>query len=362
MSEPAPKRSAKPVVVAVVVVLAALGAVSFFMDRAVLGETYARVPESSPNLLATYDDFANARQSELKRKPVEFELDGKTLRGYVYGPDNTRGLIVFRHGITSQHKAYLALIAAMADKGWRVFAYDAIGCGESDGDDVIGLSQSPIDVAAAVHFARENGMADGMKIALWGHSWGGYGVAAALDSCAGDVDACVTMSGFDAPLRVLEFGASGSMGPLAFTQVPTLWLNTVLTFGPDSNRSASQAILSSGIPTLILHGSNDTVVPYEDISILDNISVDGSLPAGVSAITFTEPGRSEHSSYFYSPESQKYLNECSKTLHQLLDENDDDPDAPEVVAFLSSVDRVKANTADPDLIGKIDSFLDDALN
>ena len=216
-------------------VLLLLGVISFFADRAILGQTYARVPVTNPNLLTTYDDYAGSYE----REAVEFELDGKTLRGYVYGPSNTRGLIIFRHGIMSQHQDYLPMIIAMVDKGWKVFAYDAIGCGESDGDDVIGLSQSPIDVAAAVDFARKNGMADGMQIALWGHSWGGYGVAAALGECADDVSACVTMSGFDTPMKELEVGARSTLGPFAFTQTPTLWLNTFLVFGSGGNRSAS---------------------------------------------------------------------------------------------------------------------------
>ena len=334
-------------------VLLLLGVISFFADRAILGQTYARVPAANPNLLATYDDYAGSYD----REAVEFELDGKTLRGYVYGPSNTRGLIIFRHGIMSQHQDYLPMIIAMVDKGWKVFAYDAIGCGESDGDDVIGLSQSPIDVVAAVGFAHKSGMADGMQIALWGHSWGGYGVAAALGECADDVSACVTMSGFDTPMKELEVGARSTLGPFAFTQAPTLWLNTFLVFGSDGNRSASQAIIDSGVPTLVMHGVNDPVIPYDEASILSNTTVDGNVPANVSTMTFTEPGRSEHNSYFYSVESQNYLNDCGKKLQQLLDENDDDPNAPEVVAFMNGVDKLKANTADPALIEEIDGFL-----
>ena len=337
----------------VLLVLLVLGAISFFVDRAILGQTYARVPAATPNLLVTYDDYAN----DYDREAVEFELDGKTLRGYVYGPDNTHGLIIFRHGITSQHQDYLPFIIAMVDKGWKVFGYDAIGCGESDGDDVIGLSQSPIEVVAAIDFARGSGMADGMNIALWGHSWGGYGVAAALGERANDVSACITMSGYDTPLKELKVGSSSFLGPFAFTQTPALWLNTFLVFGPGGNRSASDAIIESGVPTLVMHGVNDPVIPYEDVSILSNTVRDGSLPDNVSAITFDVPGRSEHNSYFYSVESQKYLNECFEQLQNLLDENGDDPNAPEVVAFMKGVDKHKANTADPVLIEEDDSFL-----
>ena len=333
------------------VVLLVLGVISFFADRAVLEQTYARVPQANPNLLATYDDYADRYQ----REPASFELDGYTLRGYVYGPENTRGLVIFRHGIFSQHEDYLPLIIGMVDEGWKVFAYDAIGCGISDGDNVLGFAQSPKDVVAAVKFARESGMADGMKVALWGHSWGGYGVAAALDQV--DVSACITMSGFDEPMAILESSAQHMLGPFAFTQFPTLWLNNYLAFGSDANRRASRAILNSGTPTLIIHGSNDQVVPYDGVSIMSNTLSDWTFPRNVAAATRAEPGRSGHNDYFYSRESQRYLNECSEQLQALLDENGDDPNSPEVVAFTKSVDKLKANTADPGLIDELNSFL-----
>lgn len=342
---------ARKVSVVVAIALLVFGIGSFIADRAIMGQTYARVPVSQPNLLAVFDDYAGQYQ----RDPVEFTFDGSALRGYVYGPENTRGLIVFRHGIFSQHQDYLPLILAMVDKGWRVFAYDAIGCGESDGDNVIGFSQSPLDVAAAVQYARDSGMADNMKIALWGHSWGGYGVAAALGLCP-DVDACVTMSGFDTPLGIMRNGAEQMMGPFAATQVPTMWLNMVVDFGLDANRSASKAIAASGVKTLVIHGVEDGVVPYEGESILANASAGQGIP-NVSTITFDTPGRSGHNTYFYSLESQEYLGECANMLQELLEENGDKPDASEVVEFLETVDKWKANTADPGLIGDIDSFL-----
>ncbi len=110
-----------------------------------------------------------------------------------------------------------------------------------------------------------------------------------------------------------------------------------------------------------MHGTNDPVIPYDDASILSNTMVDGGFPANVSAMTFAEPGRSEHNSYFYSAESQHYLNECFDKLQSLLDENDD-PNVPEVVAFMNGVDKRKANTADPVLIDEIDSFLGAAIS
>ena len=329
--------------------------ISFAFDRYVLGQTYARFERSTPNVLPTYDVYAQ----DYPRADYTFQMNGYTLVGHVYGPDNNRGLIVFRHGIFSQHQDYLALITAIVDSGWRVFAYDAIGCGESDGDSTLGMSQSPLDVAAAVNFVREAGLVSADEpLVLWGHSWGGYGVAAAL-GLVDDIDGCITMSGFDTPMKILTYSATNTMGPLGMTQVPFLWLNTVIDFGDKANLSASDAIVNAGVPTLIIHGSGDTVVPYDGVSIQDGVNAHlWSLPGkAIGIVTYAEPGRNGHNDYFYSRESQEYLNECAVELQELLAANDGDKNAPAVQDYLASVDMRRANTANPALVEEITTFL-----
>jgi len=400
------------IIIAGIVFVCCVGA--FALDRMALSQTYARVATPKASLLPTYALY----EKDYPRTNVEFQLNGATLRGHVYGAENDRGLIVFRHGIFSQHQDYLALITALVDRGWRVFAYDAIGCGESDGDSTLGMSQSPLDVAAAIDFARESGMADGMPLALFGHSWGGYGVAAALGLRPGSVDACVTMSGYDTPVKILTASAERTYGVVGRVQQPFLWLNCLIDFGAENaDRSASDAVVKSGVPTLVIHGTGDEVVAYEDVSILDSLrdrgagemasegveggevgrdaasragsedsangignagNISGTSAAGsargqslsqnsgatassIRLLTEPDEGRNGHNDYFYSRESQAYLNECAATLQQLLDENGGNADAPAVQEFLESVDLRRANTADPQLINEIDSFLRSAI-
>ena len=135
-----------------------------------------------------------------------------------------------------------------------------------------------------------------------------------------------------------------------------MWLNTVLTFGGDADVSASQAVAESGVPTLVIHGSGDATVPYDDVSILDNVQRTDGVPQNVTTKTFDEPGRNGHNDYFYSRESQQYLNECADELSQLLDAADGNADTPEVQAYVASMDKRRANTADPELIDGVDAF------
>lgn len=346
----------------IIVVVGALAVVfcvgSFILDRSLLNQTYARVVAKGPALTLTDKDIAQKYPYE----DVSFTIGDKTLRGHVYGGQNTQGLIVFRHGIFSQHQDYLAIITAMVDKGWKVFAYDAIGCGESDGDSVIGFAQSPLDVRAAVRYAVEQDLAKGAPIVLFGHSWGAYGVAGALDfpDVREAVSACVAMSGFDSPMKIIMESATSQMGAIALTQQPFLQLIGMLDFGSDADRSASKAISECGLPVLVMHGTEDSVIAYDGASII--AQRDAISNPQVSYITKSDPNRNGHNTYFYSPESQQYLAECAQAYEALQDEYDGDVPEEAFNEFRASIDLFRANTADPVLIDEADSFFREAID
>ena len=345
--------------VAVVIVVALAGAFcigSYALDRHMLAQTYARTNEQLP-LMLTDEDVA----SDYPMSDVEFPLDGQTVRGHVYGAGNARGLVVFRHGIFSHHQDYLALITALVDRGWKVFAYDALGCGESDGDTVGGFAQAPLDVRAAVKFADESGMADGLPIMLFGHSWGAYGVAGALDfpDVRERVSACVAMSGFDTPTKIIVESAGKIAGPFAVTQTPVIDFIGWQDFGSDAGRSAVRAIDGSGLPVLVIHGSADAVVACDGASIVaQRDSISNPL---VKYVIKDEPGRDGHNTYFYSPESTAYLAECRERLSEIEGSSDDPTRQNELDAFMASVDKRRANTADPVLMDEVDSFFASSL-
>ena len=344
----------KRVAIVLVALAAAFLAVSFFVDKASLDDSFRRVEPAYPRLMPT-EEFMAAHDSE----PVEFPFQGATLRGYVYKAAEPKGFIVFRHGITSEHADYLALIRPMVERGWTVFAYDAIGCGISDGDDVKGMAQSPLDVAAAVEFAREDGMVGDLPLVLWGHSWGGYGVAAAMDIVP-DVDACVTMSGYNSPVGVLMEFAGRSLGPAAVTQFPTMWLNNKLAFGADADREALDGINGTDVPVLVIHGVADAVVKHDGSAI---IAQRGRITNGnVEYLDMAEPGRDGHNSYFYTSESNDYLNGKAAELAELEQRYPDGLPDEVAESFMGDFDVERANAADPDLVDAIDGFLASRLS
>ncbi len=327
---------------------------SFFIDRAQLDQTFQREADEGLSLMPTYEKYA----ADYPRTPVEFQYNGATLRGYIYKAEDPKGFIIFRHGISSQHSEYLALICAMVDRDWTVFAYDAIGCGISDGDNVIGMAQSPLDVAAAVNYVREGGLNKNLPIVLWGHSWGGYGVAAALDLVP-DVRACVSMSGYNAPCEVIFEWSEKIAGPIAVTQRPTLWLNNKLTFGADADRTALDGINKTEAPVLIVHGTDDTVVTHDGTGII--AQRDRITNPNVEYYEPDEPGRNGHNSFFYTKAANDYLAEKNAELEELKAQYPDGIPGDVAATFMDGYDMQRGNQADSQLIDTIDDFLTRAI-
>ena len=87
---------------------------------------------------ADYEDF--------ERETVTFPSGDETLTGYIYGKDNTKGLVVVSHGLGSDSEGYIGETKYFVDNGFMVFAYDNTGSGASTGDSCVGLVQSVIDL------------------------------------------------------------------------------------------------------------------------------------------------------------------------------------------------------------------------
>lgn len=65
-------------------------------------------------------------------RPVELDLDGRTIRGMVWGPD-AAPLVVLVHGWGGWWQQMLAYVQPLLVRGHRVLAFDALGHGSSDG-------------------------------------------------------------------------------------------------------------------------------------------------------------------------------------------------------------------------------------
>lgn len=304
--------------------------------------------------------FYDHYEPEYPRQEVSFKSGDNTLKGFIYGADNDRGLIVFAHGIGSGHEFYLGLITRLVDRGWRVFAYDCTGSGYSEGDGTVGLAQSALDLDSALTFAEGDSRLNSLDTFVLGHSWGGYAAAAVLNF-GHDIKGCVTMSGYNTPFEELAETCDGMFGGKSKLIYPFVWAYNNATFGKNASLSAVDGINKSGIPVLVIHGDNDDVIAYDGASIISH--KDEITNSNVEYKVFSEEDRNGHNSYFNTPEYTEYKKMILTPLQDEINEkyNNNVPEE-ERIRFYESIDKELYNGFNPELVELIDSFFGKAAN
>ncbi len=156
------------------------------------------------NPLLSYFGFSDF--PGLCRTAFDFKGDsGQKLQGYFYcyNAPATDKLIVFDHGMSNGHRAYMREIEHIARRGYTVFAYDHTGCMESGGESICGFSQSLCDLDHAINSLRCTAEYKDARISVIGHSWGGF-AALNISALHDDIDSCTSLSGFISPERIIE--------------------------------------------------------------------------------------------------------------------------------------------------------------
>ncbi|TNC10500.1 alpha/beta hydrolase [Methylobacterium terricola] len=144
------------------------------------------------------------------RRDVDFQSEGRTLRGWLYGPGGgppSAPCIVMAHGLSGVKEQYLDRYAEVfAAAGLGVLVYDHANFGASDGwprqeADPVLQRRGYRD---AISFAQSVSWIDPARIGLWGTSYSGGHVleVAALDRRVRCVVSQVpTISGYRSALR-----------------------------------------------------------------------------------------------------------------------------------------------------------------
>ncbi len=247
-----------------IIVLCTVVALFLFGDWAltvmVYNESFGQRFESYEPCMMYVDDFDG-----LQRTRYEFPSDkGQKLIGYLYrAGEEQRGMIVMAHGFGGGgHNSYMSCANYFARHGYLVFAYDATGNDESEGESVGGLPQGVIDLDYAIRFVEESGNFPDLPIALFGHSWGGYSVCSVL-TYHPEVKAVVACSGFNTPLDVLESQGKELVGAGIHLMLPFARLHERIKFGDYASNTAMDGFSKSDAAVMIVHSADDDVVPIQ---------------------------------------------------------------------------------------------------
>ncbi len=280
---------------------------------------------------------------------------GQMLTGYHYKKSGgARGVVVMAHGFGGGgHNQYMNLADYFASNGYLVFAYDATGNDESEGDAVGGLPQGVIDLDYALRYVKSCERYEGLPIALFGHSWGGYSVGAVL-KLHPDVEAVVSVAGFDVSSDMLEQQGSAYLGPLLAVGLPYVKLYDSIKFGEYASYSASEGFGASDAGVMVIHSRDDETV-------LPAYGYDKYYEAYQSntKFEFVELGDRGHNYIFYSDESQDYRNEINRSYTEYVEANGGVYNAEIKTEFMDKyLDKARCYEFDDELMTDIVEFYD----
>jgi len=243
----------------------------------------------------------------LTRDKYIFESNnGQKLTGYKYyrTSEEAKGLVVLAHGFGGGgHRSYMNIADYFASNGYWVFAYDATGNDESEGDAVGGLPQGIIDLDYALRFIKAHDDFKGLPIVLWGHSWGGYSVGS-VTKLHPDIKAAVVVSGFNESLDMLETEGRNIVGNVIDYVLPLFEKHEKKTFGEYASMSILDSLEACEVPILFVHSEDDEMIP---ISIsFDRYFEKFAENDRFSFVRYKERG---HNYIFCSENRRKYVEE-----------------------------------------------------
>lgn len=342
------KRGTKPlwkrVVRAIAVFVLSFTVLSMAASAVIFHAVFGRDWEKENPLVISYADLDTIRYP---RQEHRFASGENTLQGYWYQASEQKGIVVIVHGLGGNAQSHLAEATYFLDHGLCVFAYDGTGTGGSEGEGIVGLTQSKLDAAAAVSYVRS--VEKSLPIYLYGHSAGGYGAVAALEMGA-DVDAVVCVAGYRSPVRMMHGSAKKYVGILADVQYPFLQLQNWFTFGADADADAAQVAAQSEIPVFFICGSEDNVIP-------DNAKLDESCANDhVTYKLISQAYRSSHTTIWLSADAAQYWHEMREKLKELEETAGGELSAAQLAEFSQQVDKARISQLDEGLMGEILQF------
>lgn len=303
-----------------------------------------------------YLEFSNV--PDYAHQVVKFPSGKNSLTGYIFGEENTKGLVVVAPGRGEGVERYLPTIMYFVDHGWRVFSFDYTGTYSSGGDNSVGLPQSRIDLEAALVYLESNSTLSSLPVMLWGHSWGGYAVTAIMKDHS-DISAVASISGFNSPAGLMDEYVRAQSGALGYILYPFEWLYQALRFGRSAMATAVDGINSTDTPVMVIHGSADDSIFYNGASI---ITRRGQITnPHVFYRTCDKPNHNGHKDLLLSEAAVQYINQKNQEYQGLIDRYDGVIPANIRAEFYAGVDRFRTSEVNADLMNEINNFFESAL-
>ena len=237
------------------------------------------------------------------REKFEIASGKNTLSAWLYGKENTKGLIVVAPGHRDSNDKKLYEIMYFVDAGFQVLCFDYSGCYTSEGSTFGGYTQAVYDLDAVLSWCDKNEQFKTLPVYLFGHSLGGYAVTAVLNNNH-KINAVVSASGFDTAKEQWETSIKRFTGPAYYLIKPVNLLFIHFKYGADKNLSAVSGINKAQIPVLVISAEDDifyggkTSPIYQKQNMITN--------QNCKFLLMDKPEHNGHYSYFLTDAAIEY--------------------------------------------------------
>ncbi len=262
-------------------------------------------------------EFSIEEFEGLQMERSDFESNGIKLAGYKYYKNihDIKGVVIISHGMGGGgQNAYMPFTDFFTSRGYYVFAYDACGNDNSEGDSVEGLPQGLIDLNNAICHAKTIEEYKELPFVLFGHSWGGYAVGNVL-SIHPEIKAATIIAGFNESEDLLEYQGVKYTGTDIL--LPYLELYERLKFGKEyADIDAVQGMKNTDASIIVVHSSDDNTVPIE--YGYDLFYSEFKNEERFEFILYEDKG---HDFLFYSEDAWAYKQQLNKDYELYLSKN-----------------------------------------
>ena len=207
--------------------------------------------------------YASPEEHGLSYEEVRFaSADGTVLYGwFVPALGKRHGTIAYFHGNTKNISGHLRYVEWLPRHGYDVFLFDYRGYGRSGGSPTPrGVHE---DCVAALAHLRTRSDVDQERIVIFGQSLGGnYALSALADMPRKGIRAILVEGAFASHREI----ALDKLAPYALSETMRNWLVDLLIDDAFDAVTALQHI--DDVPVLLIHGSDDEVVPYRHAVLL----------------------------------------------------------------------------------------------
>ena len=301
-----------------------------------------------------YDRVADT----LPRETFKIPSGDCLLQGYYYPAAIEKGLVVLAHGFHAGADDYLPLIAEIVKGGYGVLAYDVTGVYSSEGESVVGMCQSLVDLDRVLTFAAEDSRFAQMPKMVVGHSWGGYAAASVL-ALHSEIKAAVLLAPMNNGATImLEKSEQYAGKAAAVAAKPIFDLYQSMLFGRYVSYNGVVGINATTAPVLIAQGVDDTVITPDGQSITAHLE---EITNPNLTLYWGRGYQGSHTGIWHSDAAEAYRAELSAKRQAIEEQLGRAMTDSDLRAFYSDVDHALYSQVNQELLNLMFATFDQGL-